>query len=224
VLDLCCGGGASAIPAARAVAPDGRVLALDVAEPLLALARADREGTLPVEFRLADATRTGLPDGTFDAVVCVFGVFFAPDMTAFVREMWRLLAPGGTLAVTTWGPGLWAPATDLFWAAVGEVDAGLVRAFNPWDELGSEDLLVALLDRAGVPDGEAELVPGAQPIGVPEDFWDVVLGSGLRATLDALPAERVAFVHDRVLGALRRTGTRELRTDVIFGRASRDRA
>jgi ubiquinone/menaquinone biosynthesis C-methylase UbiE len=41
-------------------------------------------------FRLGDATRTGLPDGGFDAVVCVSGVFFAPDMAAFMREMWRL--------------------------------------------------------------------------------------------------------------------------------------
>ena len=48
-----------------------------------------------IEFRLGDATRTGLPYGGFGAVVCVFGVFFAPDMTAFVREMWRLVRPAG---------------------------------------------------------------------------------------------------------------------------------
>ena len=40
------------------------------------------------------ATRTGLADGRFDAVVCVFGVLFAPDMAAFVAEMWRLVGPG----------------------------------------------------------------------------------------------------------------------------------
>jgi methylase of polypeptide subunit release factors len=47
VLDLCCGAGASAIPAAQAVGPTGRVLAVDVAEPLLETARtrAERQGT-----------------------------------------------------------------------------------------------------------------------------------------------------------------------------------
>src|SRR5262252_9711979 len=80
VLDLCCGAGASAIPAAHAVGPDGRVLGIDVADPLLELARARaaREGLANAEFHHGDATRTGLPDGGFDAVVCVFCVFFAP--------------------------------------------------------------------------------------------------------------------------------------------------
>ena len=75
VLDLCCGAGASAIPAARAVGPAGRVLGVDVAAPLLDLARATAaaEGLANLEFRHGDATCTGLPDGAFDAVVCVFG-------------------------------------------------------------------------------------------------------------------------------------------------------
>ena len=116
VLDLCCGAGASAIPAARAVGSAGRVLGIDVAEPLLELARARaaRAGLANIEFRYEDATCTGLPDGYFDAVVCVFGVFFAPDMPAFAAEMWRLVRPGGVLAITTWGPGLFEPANTCF--------------------------------------------------------------------------------------------------------------
>ena len=69
VLDLCCGAGASAIPAARAVGPAGRVLGIDVAAPLLELARAADEGLANIEFRSGDATRTGLPDGGFDLLV-----------------------------------------------------------------------------------------------------------------------------------------------------------
>src|SRR5215469_8024572 len=88
VLDLCCGAGASAIPAAHAVGPSGRVLGIDVAAPMLELARARaaQEGLAHIEFRQGDATRTGLPDGSFDAVICVFGVFFVPDMTAFTTQ------------------------------------------------------------------------------------------------------------------------------------------
>src|SRR5215469_7610920 len=72
VLDLCCGAGASAIPAARLVGQEGRVLGVDVAESLLDMARAKaaREGLGNIEFRARDATRTGLPDGSFDAVIC----------------------------------------------------------------------------------------------------------------------------------------------------------
>ncbi|HEY6891583.1 MAG TPA: methyltransferase domain-containing protein, partial [Solirubrobacter sp.] len=137
VLDLCCGSGASAIPAAHTVGPAGSVIGIDVAAPLLeaARARAEREGLRNVEFRLADARVSGFPDGSFDAVVCVFGVFFVADMEAFVAEMWRLVRPGGTLAITTWGPGLWEPASSLFWETVREIEPPLFKAFNPWDEI-----------------------------------------------------------------------------------------
>ena len=69
VLDLCCGAGASAIPAARVTGPQGRVLGIDVAESLLEIARtrAAREGLANTYFRYGDATRTALPDGSFDA-------------------------------------------------------------------------------------------------------------------------------------------------------------
>src|SRR5262252_3857688 len=93
VLDLCCGAGASTLPAARAVGAAGQVLGVDLAAPLLELARARAadEGLANIEFRRCDATRTQLPDGSFDAVVCVFGVFFVRDMTAFTAEMLRLV-------------------------------------------------------------------------------------------------------------------------------------
>ncbi len=131
VLDLCCGAGASAIPAARVAGPEGRVLGIDVAEPLLeiARARAAREGLANIGFRCGDATRTALPDGSFDAVICVFGVFFAPDMPGFAAEMWRLVRPGGVLAITTWGPGLFEPASTAFWESVRDVEPSLFKAF-----------------------------------------------------------------------------------------------
>jgi len=93
-----------------------------------ARARAAEEGLANIEFRPGDATRTGLPDGGFDAVVCVFGVFFA---------------------------------------------------------------------------------------------WDIVLGSGYRATVDALSPEQHDRVRDSVLAELRSREITSLRTDVVFGTAAR---
>ena len=85
-------------PPRGAVGPSGNVLGLDLAQPLLALARqrAANLGLTNVSFRECDATVSGLHSGSFDAVVCVFGVFFAADMPAFAAEMWRLVRPGGT--------------------------------------------------------------------------------------------------------------------------------
>ena len=223
VLDLCCGAGASALPAARAVGPAGHVLGVDVAAPLLGLARdrAAAEGLANIDFRHGDATRTGLPDAGFDAVVCVFGVFFVPDMAAFVREMWRLTGPGGVLAVTTWGPGLFEPANSLFWRCVGEVEPALFKAFNPWDEITTPTALAGLFSRAGVPDPAVLLAPGQHRLDHPDQFWDVVLGSGYRATVDALSPEQRDRVRASLLAELRSEEISVLRTDVVFGTAVR---
>jgi ubiquinone/menaquinone biosynthesis C-methylase UbiE len=223
VLDLCCGAGASAIPAARAVGPAGRVLGIDVAAPQLELARgrAAGEGLANIEFRRGDATRTGLPDGGFGAVVCVFGVFFAADMTAFVREMWRLVRPGGVLAVTTWGLGLFEPANSHFWRCVGEVEPALFKAFNPWDEITTPAALASLFSRAGVRQPAVLATAGQHHLDHPDSFWDVVLGSGYRATVDALSPEQRDHVRERLLSALRSDEVTSLRTDVVFGTAER---
>jgi ubiquinone/menaquinone biosynthesis C-methylase UbiE len=225
VLDLCCGAGASALPAARAVGASGQVLGVDLAAPLLELARARaaREGLANVEFRHCDATRTRLPDGSFDAVVCVFGVFFARDMTAFAAEMWRLVRPGGVLAITTWGPGLFEPANSHFWETVGAVAPSLYKSFNPWDEITTTAALAELLGRAGAAQPAVVAVPGRHHLDHPDQFWDIVLGTGYRSTVDALTQEQRDSVRERLLAGLRAAGITALRTDVVFGTAERPR-
>ena len=222
VLDVCCGAGASVLPAAQAVGPAGKVLGLDLAEPLLTLAshRATELGLNNVSFRACDATASGLVSDSFDAVVCVFGVFFAADMPAFVAEMWRLVRPGGTLAITTWGPGWCEPASSLFWESVRELDQTLFRAFNPWDEITTAPALSDLLARSGISDATVEATAGEyHELKAAHDFWDIVLGSGYRATVDALSDEQRQRLRELVIGELRSRAVTRLRNDVVFGRA-----
>jgi ubiquinone/menaquinone biosynthesis C-methylase UbiE len=118
VLDVCCGSGASAIPAAEAVGPQGFVLGVDLAENLLALARdkARNQGLNNIEFRVGDML--DLQANGFDVVICVFGIFFVPDMQGALAELWKHVRPGGRLAVTTWGPRFFEPVNTVFWNAV----------------------------------------------------------------------------------------------------------
>jgi ubiquinone/menaquinone biosynthesis C-methylase UbiE len=223
VLDLCCGAGASAIPAARAVGPQGRVVGVDVSQELLdqARARADAEGLTNLELRRADASATGFADAELDAVVCVFGVFFLPDMAAFTSEMWRMVRPGGTLAITTWGPDWLEPASSMFWDAVRNVDPALFRSFNPWDEITEPAALLDLFARAGVPGARADAVSASHPLAAPEDFWVMVLGTGYRATVDALAPEQVEQVRTEVVARLRKQRVTSLGVDVVLGSARR---
>jgi SAM-dependent methyltransferase len=105
VLDMCCGAGASAIPAARAVGPGGRVLGVDVARPLLDLGRskAAAEQLPNVEFRYADATSTGLASGSLTLSCACSSV----PRGGHDRVHRRDVAPGrrGVLTITTLGSG-----------------------------------------------------------------------------------------------------------------------
>ncbi len=218
VLDVCCGSGASALPAAEAVGPEGTVIGVDLAEKLLALARgkaADR-GVRNVEFRIGDLLDLGLPAASFDAVVCVFGIFFVPDMAAAGRALWHVVRPGGRLAITTWGPRFFEPVTTEFWKAVRAERPELYRGFNPWDRICDPDALRALLREGGVEQAEIVAVAGTHPIPSAEAWWSAVLGSGYRGTIDRLePPAR-----DRVRAAnaeyIQRTGVREVEANVVY--------
>lgn len=120
VLDVCAGSGASALAVAERVAPGGRVLAVDLAQDLLNLARAKagQRKLRNIVFQVGDFEELGLPDNHFDAVICVFGIFFVSDMSRAIGELWRMVCPGGQLAITTWGTNLFEPANTIFWDVI----------------------------------------------------------------------------------------------------------
>ena len=172
-----------------------------------------------IDFRQADATRVGLPDGSFDAVVCVFGVFFAPDMPEFVAQMWRMVRPGGTLAVTTWGVDLFEPANTVFWDEVRLLRPELHKSFNPWDQVTTSDALGGLLAGAGVSEPEVRYEAGVHPLQQPEGFWDIVMGSGYRGTVEELAPDERNALRSRLVRALRARAITDLTTDVVLATA-----
>ena len=218
VLDVCCGTGASALPAAQAVGPEGRVIAVDLAEGLLQLgrAKATADGLDFLEFRRGDMTALDFPDSHFDAVVCVFGIFFVPDMEAQVAELWRLVRPGGQLAVTTWGPGFWAPAYEIWLAAVRRVRPHLHSAFNPWDRITTPEAVRKLFVDAGVPHVEVVAEEGYQALRTPDDFWTIALGSGLRWTIDQMSTEAASEIRQEILDTLSARRIERIATNVIY--------
>jgi demethylmenaquinone methyltransferase/2-methoxy-6-polyprenyl-1,4-benzoquinol methylase len=101
LLDLCCGTGDLALLLAEKVRPGGLVLGLDAAAAPLdqARQRARCQPWLPVEFRQGDASATGLADGWADGAVMAYGLRNLPDPAEGLRELRRLLRPGGRAAV-----------------------------------------------------------------------------------------------------------------------------
>jgi ubiquinone/menaquinone biosynthesis C-methylase UbiE len=218
VLDVCCGSGASAIPAAEKVGSKGSVTGVDLSEKLLALARgkASARGLKNIEFRTADMLHLPFPDRHFDAVVCVFGVFFVPDMTAAVRSLWRVVKSGGVLAITTWGPRFFEPGNTAFWNAVREVRPELYKGFNPWDRIVEPAAVLSLLREAGIETANAIPDAGEHPIASPEAWWAAVLGSGYRGTLEQLSAEHQEHVKSANLQYIRAKAIRAVEANVVY--------
>ena len=95
-----------AITAARRVGPSGSVLATDISPEMLEFgkSRAAEMALQNVDFREMDAEHIDLPESSFDAILCRFGLMFLPNLDAALRSMLRLLVPGGRLAAAVWGP------------------------------------------------------------------------------------------------------------------------
>jgi ubiquinone/menaquinone biosynthesis C-methylase UbiE len=212
VLDVCCGSGASAIPAAVSVGSTGSVLGVDIAESLLELARhkSQQQGLENIEFRCGDFENLNLPSESFDVVVCVFGIFFVPDMLAAVRELWRMVRPGGKLAITSWGENVFEPANKAFWDSIKSEQPNLYKEYTPWDRIREPNMLKELLAEAGATQIEVVAIADMQELRTPEDWWTMVMGGGIRGTIEQLdPAakERVRqaslqFLQDHAVDAL----------------------
>jgi ubiquinone/menaquinone biosynthesis C-methylase UbiE len=105
VLDVACGSGLVAFDAARAVGAGGRVVGVDLSGRMV-----DRARRRALELRLAncsflrmDAESLALPDASFDVALCALGLMYMPDPEQALREVRRVLRPGGRVAIAVWG-------------------------------------------------------------------------------------------------------------------------
>lgn len=148
VLDVACGTGVLACAAATRVGLDGHVVGLDLNEAMLSVARRKNTG---IEWRDGRAESLPFPDHNFDAAVSQFGFMFFEDQIAALREMMRVLRPGGCLAVAVCGaldhsPG-YAVLAELLHRLFGEQVAGAFRA--PFTS-GDREQLHSLCAQAGI--------------------------------------------------------------------------
>jgi SAM-dependent methyltransferase len=217
VLDLCCGTGASALPAARAVGPTGSVLGVDLTPALVdqARAQATAQRLTQLRFEVADVEQLAFSAATFDAVVSVFGLFFVEDMAGLLRKAWAWLVPGGRLAITVWGDVVLAPGEALFWDAVRREDASLTH-ISPADRLTTPAALAGVFAEAGLPAPAVSTERWQMPLADADAFWPVIMGTSNRGVYDALSAEAQDRVRRLVNGELERRRVRALEMEALI--------
>ncbi|MDP4509313.1 class I SAM-dependent methyltransferase [Nonomuraea turcica] len=226
VLDVCCGAGASAVPAAKATGPQGHVDAIDLAPGLLTHARrrAALEGLENAHFVQADATTWEPPEGRpYDVVQCVHGVFFLPGMDASVSRLARLLRPGGRLVITTWAEGAMEGFGRVLADAVEHVRGtppGSPSSRQAASRIDTEPELTTWLTARGL----TKVTVTRSPLHIPLDpplAWRFVLGSGFRGMLAGLEESAVERVRTTLWRLLDERKLSELDATSLIGTGTR---
>ncbi|MCA1812736.1 MAG: methyltransferase domain-containing protein [Halobacteriales archaeon] len=155
VLDIATGPGEPALTLARQVGSSGHVLGIDLSERMVELARevASARGLRNAAFEVMDAERLALPDARFDLAVSAFGLQIVTDPQKAAAEAWRVLRPGGRLAVSVWStwdkvPNIHAIIGPMLEHAEPDATGYLPTPY----ELGGPGEMVAFLEKAGFRD------------------------------------------------------------------------
>jgi ubiquinone/menaquinone biosynthesis C-methylase UbiE len=143
VLDVACGTGLVSFEAARAVSASGHVLGIDLSDRMVSVAeRRARETKLSnCSFSRMDAETLALPDARFDVVLCALGLMYMPNPERALREMRRVLRPGGRVSLAVWGERSKCGWSAIFSIVDDEVTSEVCPLFFG---LGAQDALASL--------------------------------------------------------------------------------
>ena len=189
VLDVACGTGVVARLAAQRVGASGTVAGLDLNPGMLAVARSATPSGMTIHWHEASAEKMPLPDASFDIVLSQMGLQFVPDKSAALREMHRILAPGGRLVLNVPGPTppLMAVMGESLARHIGaEAEGFVAHVFSLHDKAE----LQKLIEGAGFKKVSVQADTKTLRLPTPEEFlWGYVHSTPLAGALAKLDEE-----------------------------------
>ena len=177
ILDIAAGAGEPAVSAAERVGPGGYVLATDISEGIVELARqvARERGHQQIETRAMDGEKLDLPDASFDAVLCRLGLMYMAHPVTALREWRRTLKAGGRVAVIVFS----TPERNSWGAVPASIIRRRARLPPPVPgqpgpfSLGGPSVLEGVLRQAGFSDPEVRAVPVPHRMGSAAEYVQV---------------------------------------------------
>lgn len=177
VLDLACGTGVVTFAAANAVLPGGEVVGTDISDEMVAACRrsAAERGIAHARFERMEAEKVGFPDASFDVVLCALGLMYVTDFEGTVREMHRVLRPGGRAVAAVWGRRDLCGWSEIFSIVDARVSSEVCPLFF---QLGTGELLAGLFRSAGFVDAASDRLSTTLDYASEEDACGAAFAGG----------------------------------------------
>ncbi len=209
VLDIAAGAGEPAVSAAERVGPGGYVLATDISEGIVELARqvAGERGLRQIQTRVMDGEKLDLPDASFDAVLCRLGLMYMPHPVTALREWRRALRAGGRVAVV-----VFSTADRNGWGAIpisiirrrAQLPPPVPGQPGPFS-LGGPGALEGVFRQAGFANPEVRAVPAPLRMASSAEYVRLAREAfgAFNAMMAHLPPQERESVWNEVEGAMR---------------------
>jgi SAM-dependent methyltransferase len=181
-----------------------KIAGIDIAAPYIAFAQS-RPGGSRIGFAVGDACRLPYADGSFTAALAQLSLNFVPDAAQAVREMRRVVPPGGVVAAAVWDFRGGLVFQRLFWDTAAGLDAGAGAARDRLfsGPLALPDGLPMLWHDAGLALVERGSITIRMEYADFADYWEPLLGGQgpVGAYVEGLPPERRQLIEERVRAA-----------------------
>ena len=204
VVDVGAGTGLASMEAARRILPEGRVLATDLSDRMLELARTifEKNGIDNIDIYNMPAELLDIDSETFERVICSFSLPFFQEPEKALREMHRVLRFDGKLALSTWAAQNRAPVLGIMDTALKDLlpvqeDDSPPSVFA----FGDEDTFNVALEEVGFENVQITSITHSARYKKAEDYWDRLYRTGpeLRDIVAGLAPEQVDSLKSRVV-------------------------
>jgi ubiquinone/menaquinone biosynthesis C-methylase UbiE len=193
VIDVATGTGHAAFALSGRL-PHGQVTAVDFSKGMLDIARkkSAHMNIRNVEFLEMDMQAMPFEPASFDAAICAFGIFFAPDMDAQLNHIASLVKPGGIVAICSFQEDYFLPLREM--AAKKMMEYGAVPPPPIWKLVATKDGCKELYKKAGIDNVLVEKANMGYFIKNENEWRDAIMNTGMRRMLDQLkPEDRDRF-------------------------------